>query len=114
MNDCILLIWLFLSLRFFITMNQYSERKRYCWFKTLLSPKAYTLTEIFMFAILLTSFLSAIQRDYNCITQTQNTIITNKYFKCFANYSTSTIFLTVPALFYLTVLVKEVKDLCSD
>lgn len=109
MNDCFLPIWL-LPLRFFPNMNQYNERKRHCWFKIRLPPKAYTLKQIFRFAILLGGFL----RDHNYITQAQKPVITNKYLKCFANYSSSAIFVTVLALFYLTVLVKEVRDLCTD
>lgn len=86
MNDCFLLILLFLSLWFFTNMNHFNERKINCLSKTLLPPKAYTLKEIFRFAILLSSFLSGILRDHNYITQTQKTYlqinIANKYLVC--------------------------------
>lgn len=72
---------LFLSLRFFTNKNQFNERKINCWSKTPLPPKAYTLKEIFRFAILLSSFLSGILRDHNYVTQNTKNLFTNKYYK---------------------------------
>lgn len=51
-------------------------------------------------------------RDHTHIIQTQKAIIRKKHLKWSANYSLfSDAFLTVPALFYLIILFKEVKDL---
>jgi len=99
-------------------MNQYNGRKRYCWSKILLPPKSCTLKEICRFSIVLRKLLSrrhGFLRDRTYSIQIQKAIIRNRFLKLFANYSLlSDIFLIVPALSYLIVLFKEVKDLCTD